>query len=57
MDGFRPGGWASVVRLVALDQTSPGAQFLAAHGSLAGSIRIGDDFEFTEAELDEMLDT
>ncbi|MDN5763061.1 MAG: type II toxin-antitoxin system Phd/YefM family antitoxin [Microlunatus sp.] len=43
-----------VVRLVAI-QRKPGAGFLAAGGSLAGEIRIGDDFEFTDAELDEML--
>ena len=45
-----------VVRLVALEQTTPGVRFLAASGSLAGKIRIGDDFEFTDAELDELLD-
>ena len=45
-----------VVRLVALEPTRPGARFLAASGSLAGEIRIGDDFEFTDDELDEMLE-
>lgn len=45
-----------VVRLVPLAPTTPGARFLAASGSLAGEIRIGDDFEFTDPELDEMLD-
>jgi antitoxin (DNA-binding transcriptional repressor) of toxin-antitoxin stability system len=45
-----------VVRLVALEQTKPGARFFAASGSLAGEIRIGDDFEFSDVELDEMLD-
>jgi antitoxin (DNA-binding transcriptional repressor) of toxin-antitoxin stability system len=45
-----------VVRLVAIEQTKPGDRFLAASGSLAGEIRIGDDFEFTDVELDEMLD-
>lgn len=44
-----------VVRLVPLEQTKPGARFLAARGSLAGRIRVGDDFEFTDAELEEML--
>jgi hypothetical protein len=34
----------------------PGARFLAARGSLAGQITIGEDFEFTEAEIDELLD-
>lgn len=46
-----------VVRLVPLEQASPGARFLAASGSMAGEIRIGEDFEFTDAELDEMLDS
>jgi hypothetical protein len=46
-----------VARLVQIDpSTSPGARFLAARGSLAGRITIGEDFEFTEAETDEMLD-
>ncbi|MGH2832770.1 MAG: type II toxin-antitoxin system Phd/YefM family antitoxin [Solirubrobacteraceae bacterium] len=45
-----------VVRLVKVDQSArPGERFLAAHGSLAGQIRIGEDFEFTDAEVDEML--
>lgn len=45
-----------VVRLVPLEPTMPGARFLAASGSLRGEIRIGDDFELTDAELDAMLD-
>jgi antitoxin (DNA-binding transcriptional repressor) of toxin-antitoxin stability system len=46
-----------VVRLVRVEATSgPGARFLASRGALAGKIRIGDDFEFTEGELDEILD-
>jgi prevent-host-death family protein len=46
-----------VARLVAIDSSpGPGARFLAARGSLAGRISIGDDFEFTEEELDQMLD-
>ena len=45
-----------VARLVAIDQSDgPGVRFLAAHGVLAGRIRVGDDFEFTEDELDEMF--
>ncbi|MGL4176810.1 MAG: hypothetical protein ACRCSN_12120 [Dermatophilaceae bacterium] len=44
-----------VVGLVALEQAKPGARFLASRGSLAGEIRIDDDFEFTDAELDELL--
>jgi antitoxin (DNA-binding transcriptional repressor) of toxin-antitoxin stability system len=46
-----------VVRLVRVETTSgPGARFLASRGSLAGKIRIAGDFEFTESELDEILD-
>lgn len=46
-----------VARLVQIEQSpSPGAKFLAAHGALAGQISITDDFEFTDEELDEMLD-
>lgn len=46
-----------VARLVRIEPAqSPGAQFLAAHGSLAGRMSIAEDFEFTEAELDELLD-
>ena len=46
-----------VARLVPIDPTvGPGARFLAARGSLATQISIGDDFEFTDVELDEMLD-
>jgi antitoxin (DNA-binding transcriptional repressor) of toxin-antitoxin stability system len=44
-----------VVRLVALAPTRAGSRFLAARGSLAGKIKIGDDFEYTDAELDEIL--
>lgn len=41
-----------VARLVRIEPAgTPGARFLAAHGSLAGSIVIGEDFEFTDAEL------
>ena len=44
-----------VARLVRIEPQSPGERFLAAAGSMAGEIWIADDFEFTEAELDEML--
>jgi prevent-host-death family protein len=45
-----------VARLVRIEEpATPGARFLAARGSLSGRISIGDDFEFTEQELDEML--
>jgi prevent-host-death family protein len=47
-----------VARLVRIERPiSPGARLLAARGSLAGRISIAEDFEFTEAELDEMLDS
>ncbi len=46
-----------VARLVRVEQlNSPGALFLAARGSLRGQIVIAEDFEFTEDELDEILD-
>lgn len=46
-----------VARLVRIDPSSgPGARFLAARGSLAGRISIGEDFEFTDDELDDLLD-
>lgn len=46
-----------VVRLVPIRPDHPGAKFLAAAGALRGTIRIGADFEFTEAELDEILES
>ena len=46
-----------VARLVRVEAApGPGKRFLAARGSLAGRISIGDDFEFTGEELDQMLD-
>jgi len=45
-----------VARLVRIEHPSAGARFLAARGSLAGQITMSDDFEFSDAELDEMLD-
>lgn len=46
-----------VARLVPIDPAiGPGARFLAARGTLAGQIVIADDFEFTEQEIDELLD-
>jgi prevent-host-death family protein len=45
-----------VARLVRVEPSTPGSRFLAAQGSLAGSIRIGEDFEFSDAELDAMFD-
>lgn len=46
-----------VVRLVPVHAPRPGHRFLEARGTLAGAIRIGDDFELTDAEIDEMLDS
>ena len=45
-----------VARLVPIDPpTGPGARFLAARGTLATQIVIADEFEFTEQEIDELL--
>jgi prevent-host-death family protein len=44
-----------VARLVRVEPATPGSRFLAAHGALGGSIVIGDDFEFSDAEIDAML--
>lgn len=45
-----------VARLVkAEQQVAPGRKFLASKGILAGEIRIGDDFEFSDEELDQFL--
>jgi prevent-host-death family protein len=45
-----------VARLVRVEPATPGSRLLTAHASLAGSIAIGDDFEFSDAEIDAMLD-
>lgn len=46
-----------VARLVRIEVLQgPGAQFIEARGSLAGQIWIADDFEFTDEEIDQMLD-
>lgn len=46
-----------VALLVRIDPSpGPGARFLAARGSLAGEISIGEDFEFTDEEIDQLLD-
>jgi prevent-host-death family protein len=46
-----------VARLVPIEPPNgPGARFLAARGSLAGQISLSDDFEFTDEEIDELLD-
>lgn len=45
-----------IVRLIRVEPQSPGQRFLAARGSMKGEGWISDDFEFTEAELDEIYD-
>ena len=45
-----------VARLVRVEPAPPGAEFLAAHGRLAGSITVGEDFELSDAEIDALLD-
>ena len=46
-----------VARLVRIDPAwRPGLRFLAAHGTLAHQISIAEDFELTDAEIDEMLE-
>lgn len=45
---------ARLVRIVRSD--TPGARFLASRGALEGQIRIAADFEFTDSELDAILD-
>lgn len=45
-----------VARLVRIAPTAgPGARFLQARGALKGQISIGEDFEFTDKELDELF--
>jgi prevent-host-death family protein len=45
-----------VARLVRIDPPpGPGLRFLAARGSMTGQISIADDFEFTDKEIDELL--
>ena len=45
-----------VARLVPIEApVGPGARFLAARGALAGQIVIGDDFEFSDEELEDLL--
>ena len=45
-----------VARLVRVEPATPGSRFLAAHGSLAGALTIGEEFEFSDEELDAILD-
>ncbi len=45
-----------VARLVRVKQDeAAGRRFLASKGVLGGEIRIGDDFDFSDTELDEIL--
>lgn len=47
-----------VAKLVKIElPATPGGRFLAARGRLAGEITIGEDFEFTDTEIDEMVDS
>jgi prevent-host-death family protein len=44
-----------VARLVRIEPSTPGSRFLAARGRLANSITIGDGFELSDEEIDELL--
>ena len=47
-----------IARLVRIEPAvGPGVRFVAARGALAGQIEIGPDFELTDEEIDEMLET
>ena len=45
-----------VARLVRIEPSTPGSRFLAARGKLSGSITIGEDFEFSDAEIEALLE-
>ena len=45
-----------VARLVRVEPSTPGSRFLASHGKLAGSITIAENFEFSDAEIEALLD-
>ncbi|RBY82987.1 type II toxin-antitoxin system prevent-host-death family antitoxin [Geodermatophilus sp. TF02-6] len=45
-----------VARLVPVEPPSPGSRFLAEWGAMAGHVWIGDDSEFTDTEIDDMID-
>jgi prevent-host-death family protein len=45
-----------VARLVRVEPSTPGSRFLAARGKLAGSIIVGEDYEFSDAEIEALLD-
>jgi prevent-host-death family protein len=44
-----------VARLVRVEPATPGSRFLAAHGALADSISMREDFEFSDEEIDALL--
>ena len=44
-----------IARLVRIEPATPGSRFLAAHGTLAEAITIGEDFEFSDEEIEAML--
>lgn len=46
-----------VVRLTPIVEAKPGIKFLESAGALQGKITISDGFEFTDAELDEFLES
>lgn len=46
-----------VVRLVKVEPMTAGQRILANWGSMRGEFVVGDDFEWTEEEIDEMLDS
>jgi antitoxin (DNA-binding transcriptional repressor) of toxin-antitoxin stability system len=46
-----------VVRLTPIPARKPGVVFLASSGRLADKITVAEDFELTDAEIDEMLDS
>lgn len=50
-------GGVPVARLARIERpSSAGQRFLTARGSLPGRLSLADDFEFSDAELHDMLD-
>lgn len=46
-----------VARLIPIvADAGPGKRFLASRGSLAGKISIGDDFELSDEEIDDLFE-
>lgn len=46
-----------VARLTPIERRErPGERFMAMKGALAGQVFLSEDFEFTDVELDEMLE-